>query len=54
VYRRDVLPAKLKIELDYLDRRTVIEDLRVLAHTVAALFSRRTRLEPDRGSEWRI
>ena len=54
VYRRDVLPAKLKIELDYLDRRTVMEDLRVLAHTVAALFSRRARLEPDRGSEWRI
>lgn len=54
VYRRDVLPAKLKIELDYLDRRSVVEDLRVLGQTVAALFSRRTRLEPHRGSEWRI
>jgi len=44
VYRRDVLPTKLRMELEYLDRRTVAGDLRVLAHTIVALFARRTRL----------
>jgi len=44
VYRRDVLPTKLRMELEYLDRRTVAGDLRVLAHTVVALFARPTRL----------
>ena len=53
-YRRDVLPVKLKIELEYLERRTVVEDLRVLGHTIGALFARRPRLDPDRGSQWRI
>ena len=54
IYRRDVLPAKLRIELDYLNRRTVAEDLHVLAQTVAALFAKRDRLESNRGSQWRI
>jgi lipopolysaccharide/colanic/teichoic acid biosynthesis glycosyltransferase len=53
-YRRDVLPRKLRMELEYLDRRTVGEDLRVLGQTVLALFARRARLGVDRGSEWRI
>jgi len=53
-YRREVLPMKLRLELEYLDRRTVAEDLRVLGHTVLALFARRGRLGADRGSEWRI
>jgi lipopolysaccharide/colanic/teichoic acid biosynthesis glycosyltransferase len=53
-YRREVLPMKLQVELEYLDRRTVVEDLRVLGHTVLALFARRARLGADRGSEWRI
>ena len=54
IYRRDVLPAKLRIELDYLNHRTVGEDLHVLAQTVAALFAKRDRLESNRGSQWRI
>jgi lipopolysaccharide/colanic/teichoic acid biosynthesis glycosyltransferase len=54
IYRRDVLPAKLRIELDYLNRRTVTEDLHVLAQTIAALFAKRDRLESNRGSQWRI
>jgi len=53
-YRRDVLPRKLRLELEYLDRRTVAEDLRVLGRTVRALFARRSRLDVGRGSEWRI
>jgi len=53
-YRRDVLPMKLRMELEYLDRRTVSEDLRVLGQTVRALFARRAHLEANRGSEWRI
>jgi lipopolysaccharide/colanic/teichoic acid biosynthesis glycosyltransferase len=53
-YRRHVLPAKLDIELEYLNRRTVANDLHVLAQTVAALFARRDGLESDRGSQWRI
>jgi len=54
IYRRDVLPRKLRLELEYLDRRTVAADLRVLGQTVLALFARRERLDVDRGSEWRI
>jgi lipopolysaccharide/colanic/teichoic acid biosynthesis glycosyltransferase len=54
VYRRDVLPRKLRLELEYLDRRTVAADLRVLGQTVLALFARRERLDVDRGTEWRI
>jgi len=54
IYRRNILPAKLRIELDYLDRRTITEDLRVLAQTVAVLFAKRDRVESNRGSQWRI
>jgi len=53
-YRREVLPMKLRVELEYLDRRTVAEDLRVLGRTVLALFARRARLGADRGPEWPI
>jgi lipopolysaccharide/colanic/teichoic acid biosynthesis glycosyltransferase len=52
-YRRKILPAKLEIELAYLRRRTLGEDLRVLAHTASAMFSRRPRLEQGGGSRWR-
>jgi lipopolysaccharide/colanic/teichoic acid biosynthesis glycosyltransferase len=48
-YRRRILPAKLKIELAYLHRRTLADDVRILARTVCALFARRTRLGADRG-----
>ena len=37
-YRRRILPAKLEIELAYLHRRTLADDVRILARTVCALF----------------
>jgi lipopolysaccharide/colanic/teichoic acid biosynthesis glycosyltransferase len=33
-----VLPAKLAIELDYLARRTLISDLKLIMQTIAAVF----------------
>jgi lipopolysaccharide/colanic/teichoic acid biosynthesis glycosyltransferase len=39
-YRHTVLPAKLRIELEYLSRRTVSKDVRILAQTVSTLFAR--------------
>lgn len=54
-YVRDILPAKLQIELDYLRRRTFAGDLRVIAQTCTALFARRQTLGPPHGdSEWRM
>jgi lipopolysaccharide/colanic/teichoic acid biosynthesis glycosyltransferase len=38
VYIEQIVPAKLRIDLDYLDRRTLRSDLRVIADTIAALF----------------
>jgi lipopolysaccharide/colanic/teichoic acid biosynthesis glycosyltransferase len=37
VYREKVLPAKLQIELEYLERRSVWHDLGIIAQTVLAL-----------------
>ena len=37
VYREEVLPAKLQIELEYLECRSVWRDLGVIAQTVLAL-----------------
>ncbi len=39
-YRREILPRKLQIELDYLSRRTLSSDLMILAQTIFALFSK--------------
>jgi len=41
LYTRVVMPAKLAIELDYLERRGFLSDLRVLGLTAAALFASR-------------
>jgi FlaA1/EpsC-like NDP-sugar epimerase/lipopolysaccharide/colanic/teichoic acid biosynthesis glycosyltransferase len=38
LYLDTILPAKLRIELDYLRVRTAISDMRVLARTLASLF----------------
>jgi len=38
LYRDQVLPAKLRIELDYLERRSVLNDLSIVMQTVIALF----------------
>ena len=37
VYREEVLPAKLRLELDYLENRSLGQDLRIIAQTVLAL-----------------
>jgi lipopolysaccharide/colanic/teichoic acid biosynthesis glycosyltransferase len=51
-YRTEILPEKLRIELNYLSRRTLGGDLRILAQTAAALF-RRPRVH-RRESSWPI
>jgi lipopolysaccharide/colanic/teichoic acid biosynthesis glycosyltransferase len=38
-YRRELLPAKLQLDLDYLERRSVRLDLQILARTLAAVLS---------------
>jgi lipopolysaccharide/colanic/teichoic acid biosynthesis glycosyltransferase len=52
-YRKEILPAKLEIELAYLRRRTVAADMRVLAQTASALFTRRPQFDQTGGSRWR-
>jgi lipopolysaccharide/colanic/teichoic acid biosynthesis glycosyltransferase len=37
-YRNEILPAKVQIELNYLARRTLSQDLLILAQTAVALF----------------
>jgi lipopolysaccharide/colanic/teichoic acid biosynthesis glycosyltransferase len=37
-YREVILPAKLKLDVDYLDRRSTVLDLQILARTVRALL----------------
>ena len=38
VYVETIMPEKLRIDLDYLGRRTLASDLRVIAATLAGLF----------------
>jgi lipopolysaccharide/colanic/teichoic acid biosynthesis glycosyltransferase len=38
VYRRDVLPAKLALDVAYLDQRSIGLDVRILARTVRAVL----------------
>lgn len=37
IYREQVMPAKLAIDLAYLERRTMLSDLRLILRTVAAM-----------------
>ncbi len=37
-YRDEVLPAKLRLDLDYLDRQSTLLDLRILARTVGTVL----------------
>jgi lipopolysaccharide/colanic/teichoic acid biosynthesis glycosyltransferase len=50
-YRREILPNKLRIELEYLSRRTLSGDVRILMQTAFALFRRPTRLGANRGPQ---
>ena len=36
-YRREILPAKLRLDAEYLDRRTTLLDLKILARTVRTI-----------------
>ena len=38
-YRREILPAKLKLDIEYLDHRSMTLDLRILARTARTLLS---------------
>jgi lipopolysaccharide/colanic/teichoic acid biosynthesis glycosyltransferase len=42
VYRDEILPAKLRLDADYLDRRTTLLDIQILLRTVGALVVRRS------------
>lgn len=38
-YRDEIMPAKLRLDADYLDRRTTLLDLKILLRTLRALLS---------------
>jgi len=38
LYIERIMPAKLRIDLEYLDRRTLFSDLRIVVRTIVALF----------------
>lgn len=38
-YRREILPAKLRLDLEYLDHRSALLDLKILGRTVRTLLS---------------
>jgi lipopolysaccharide/colanic/teichoic acid biosynthesis glycosyltransferase len=38
VYRNQVMPAKLAIDLDYLDRHTLASDAKLILQTIAAVL----------------
>lgn len=48
-YRREIMPAKLRIELQYLSRRTLATDVRILAATAIALCSRPPHVDSSKG-----
>ncbi len=39
VYREEVLPHKLAIDLAYLEQRTLLSDLKLILKTIAAMFA---------------
>jgi len=47
-YRTEILPEKLRLELDYLSRRTLSGDVRILAQTAAALLRHPARVRHRR------
>lgn len=38
IYRTEILPAKINIDLEYIDERTVWTDLKIVARTIMSLF----------------
>lgn len=49
-YLHQVLPAKLDIDLEWLDQRSVLTDLRVIARTLAGVLTRPEPQADDAGS----
>lgn len=49
-YRNEILPTKLRIELDYLSRRSWSSDLVILAQTASPLFGKPRVFETSRRS----
>lgn len=48
VYTRVVMPAKLAIELEYLQHRSLLQDVLIIFQTLAALFRRNGNASPNR------
>ncbi len=46
-YRDEILPAKLRLDAEYLDRRTTWLDIQILLRTVGAVFGRGSRQPGD-------
>ena len=46
-YREEILPAKLRLDAEYLDRRTTLLDLKILLRTIGAVLGRPS--EPPAG-----
>lgn len=38
-YRREILPAKLRLDLEYLDHRSTLMDLRILGRTIRTILT---------------
>ncbi|HEX5590137.1 MAG TPA: sugar transferase [Candidatus Limnocylindrales bacterium] len=45
-YRETILPAKLKLDREYLDRRSVRLDVKILGLTAASIVAPRQRVDP--------
>jgi lipopolysaccharide/colanic/teichoic acid biosynthesis glycosyltransferase len=41
-YREEVLPAKLQLDVEYLDRRSTVLDLQILVRTLTTILDRRS------------
>ena len=39
-YREEILPEKLELDLEYLDRRSTLLDLQILARTIRTVLRR--------------
>lgn len=48
-YRREIMPAKLRIELQYLSERTLATDVRILAATAMALCRKSSHVNSSKG-----
>ena len=46
-YRDEILPAKLRLDADYLDRRTMLLDLKIILRTLRTVVTSSTRSHTD-------